>query len=53
MIPSESPDSTSDDGQTTTAVNWDDSTLSTVYANEVNVGASREEIALVFGTSLG
>ena len=34
------------------AVNWDDSTMRTSYANVVNASSTREEITLLFGTNL-
>jgi hypothetical protein len=32
-------------------VNWDDSNMSTSYANVCNVSSSREEVTLLFGTN--
>ncbi|MEM1200740.1 MAG: DUF3467 domain-containing protein [Pseudomonadota bacterium] len=32
-------------------VNWDDSNMSTSYANVVNAASSREEVTLLFGTN--
>jgi Protein of unknown function (DUF3467) len=34
------------------AVNWDDSTMRTSYANVVNASSTREEVMLFFGTNL-
>jgi hypothetical protein len=33
-------------------VNWDASTMSTSYANVVNVSSTREEVTLLFGTNV-
>lgn len=38
-------------GTTVPIVKWDDSTMSTVYANVCNVTGTREEVALLFGTN--
>jgi len=35
----------------TTVVKWDDSSMSTSYANVCNVTGTREEVALLFGTN--
>jgi hypothetical protein len=34
------------------AVNWDDSAMTTSYANVVNASSTREEVMLFFGTNL-
>ncbi len=34
------------------AVNWDDSSMKTAYANVVNASSTREEVTLFFGTNL-
>jgi hypothetical protein len=34
------------------AVNWDDSSMRTSYANVVNASSTREEVMLFFGTNL-
>jgi len=33
-------------------VNWDDSNMRTTYANVVNASATREEVAVFFGTNM-
>lgn len=40
-----------DAGTTMPKVNWDDSQMSTSYANVVNAASTREEVALFFGTN--
>ncbi|MCP3883598.1 MAG: DUF3467 domain-containing protein [Sulfitobacter sp.] len=35
----------------TTSVRWDDSDMSTSYANVCNVSSTREEVTLLFGTN--
>ncbi len=35
----------------TPTVNWDDSSMTTTYANVVNAASTREEVTLFFGTS--
>lgn len=37
----------------TPSIHWDDSGLQTSFANFCNVQGTREEIAMVFGTSVG
>ena len=37
---------------TVPAVNWDDSSMKTSYANVVNAASTREEVTLFFGTNL-
>ncbi len=32
-------------------VNWDDSSMTTTYANVVNAASTREEVILLFGTN--
>ena len=36
---------------TSTKVRWDDSDMSTSYANVCNVSSTREEVTLLFGTN--
>lgn len=38
-------------GTTVPIVKWDDSNMSTSYANVCNVTGTREEVALLFGTN--
>jgi hypothetical protein len=38
-------------GTTVPIVKWDDSSMSTTYANVCNVTGTREEVALLFGTN--
>lgn len=38
-------------GTTVPTVKWDDSDMSTTYANVCNVTSTREEVALLFGTN--
>ncbi len=38
-------------GAGATTVNWDDSAMSTTYANVCNVSSTREEVTLLFGTN--
>ena len=38
-------------GTTVPVVKWDDSSMSTVYANVCNVTGTREEVGLLFGTN--
>jgi hypothetical protein len=38
-------------GTAVPVVKWDDSTMSTTYANVCNVTGTREEVALLFGTN--
>jgi hypothetical protein len=38
-------------GAVTTKVKWDDSGMSTSYANVCNVSSTREEVTLLFGTN--
>jgi len=38
-------------GTTVPVVKWDDSSMSTTYANVCNVTGTREEVALLFGTN--
>jgi hypothetical protein len=38
-------------GAGTTKVKWDDSGMSTSYANVCNVASTREEVTLLFGTN--
>ena len=38
-------------GAGTTKVKWDDSGMSTSYANVCNVSSTREEVTLLFGTN--
>jgi hypothetical protein len=38
-------------GGATPTINWDDSSMSTSYANVCNVSSSREEVTLLFGTN--
>lgn len=35
----------------TTTIHWDDSGMSTSYANVCNVSSTREEVTLLFGTN--
>jgi hypothetical protein len=42
------PEST---GTTVPVVKWDDSSMSTTYANVCNVTGTREEVGLLFGTN--
>ncbi len=38
-------------GAGATTVKWDDSAMSTTYANVCNVSSTREEVTLLFGTN--
>ena len=38
-------------GGATPTIKWDDSSMSTSYANVCNVSSSREEVTLLFGTN--
>ena len=38
-------------GGATPTINWDDSSMTTSYANVCNVSSSREEVTLLFGTN--
>ncbi len=38
-------------GAASTKVKWDDSGMSTTYANVCNVSSTREEVTLLFGTN--
>jgi len=38
-------------GTTVPVVKWDDSNMSTTYANVCNVTGTREEVSLLFGTN--
>lgn len=38
-------------GTTVPKVKWDDSSMSTSYANVCNVASTREEVTLLFGTN--
>ncbi len=40
-----------DGGRTQVRVRWDDSNMSTTYANVCNVSSTREEVTLLFGTN--
>lgn len=44
------PDST-ETGTNVPVVKWDDSNMTTSYANVCNVTSTREEVALLFGTN--
>jgi hypothetical protein len=46
------PSSVAADGAKPSTFNWDDSSMSTSYANVVNVSVTREECGLFFGTNL-
>ena len=37
--------------QTDTKVRWDDSKMTSTYANVCNVSSTREEVTLLFGTN--
>lgn len=47
----ESAAETASTGTTVPTVKWDDSTMTTTYANVCNVTGTREEVALLFGTN--
>jgi hypothetical protein len=41
----------SGDSKTTQTVRWDDSKMTSTYANVCNVSSTREEVTLLFGTN--
>ena len=40
-----------DNEQTTQSIRWDDSAMTSTYANVCNVSSTREEVTLLFGTN--
>lgn len=41
----------SDNGRPTQTLRWDDSKMTSTYANVANVSSTREEVTLLFGTN--
>jgi hypothetical protein len=47
----EAKEGTAGDVKTTQTVRWDDSKMTSTYANVCNVSSTREEVTLLFGTN--
>lgn len=47
----ESPAATRNDERTARTIRWDDSNMTSTYANVCNVSSTREEVTLLFGTN--
>jgi len=45
------PESNDNDQKVQTTVSWDDSKMTSTYANVANVSSTREEVTLLFGTN--